>query len=61
MYKKAAPCNVQLYLAAEEILLDDIYSGEVTVGKVVLDAALINLFVVYASSKVVKNTSVDSI
>lgn len=51
VYKKATPCNLQIYLATEEILLDDIFEEEVTVAKIIFDISLLNLFVVYGASK----------
>lgn len=49
IYKKAVPCNVQLYLATENILLDDIFEEEVIPVKVIFDISLLTVFTVFCS------------
>lgn len=61
VYKSGAPCNVQLYLTCEEVLLDDIYQGEVCVSKIVFDTTMTNVFAAFAASKPEEELYADTV
>ncbi|CAL6061016.1 WD40_repeat protein [Hexamita inflata] len=46
-YKYNAKCAVQVFLTAEEILLDNVFNEEVSVNRILFDAALNGFFVAY--------------
>lgn len=47
MYKYNTKCAPQMYLPAEEVLLDNILGEEVAVNKIICDSSLLGLFAAY--------------
>ncbi|KAH0573171.1 WD40 repeat protein [Spironucleus salmonicida] len=50
IYKKNTLCNPQVYLPAEEILLDDIFRQQIALSQVLFDTSLLGVFAAFNST-----------